>query len=86
MLSPILKSLGRAGCCCALLGPTGLAGRATQTVQYRYDEAGRLAAIDYGGGQGIIYSYDAAGNLLKRAVTRFPDSDEDLLDDRWEQQ
>ena len=42
---------------------------AQQTVQYTYDDAGRLIVADYGGGSVINYSYDDAGNLLRREVT-----------------
>jgi len=39
------------------------------TVSYTYDEAGRLARVQYSGGKSIAYTYDAAGNLLRRLVT-----------------
>jgi YD repeat-containing protein len=32
---------------------------------YSYDAAGRLVAVDYGGGSRVAYTYDAAGNLLR---------------------
>ena len=40
-----------------------------QTVNYSYDDAGRLTRVDYGGDQAISYTYDLAGNLLRREVT-----------------
>ena len=40
-----------------------------QTVNYTYDEAGRLITADYGGGKAINYTYDNAGNLLRRETT-----------------
>ncbi|HYL37556.1 MAG TPA: RHS repeat domain-containing protein [Bryobacteraceae bacterium] len=36
---------------------------------YTYDDAGRLALVDYGNGATIAYTYDQAGNLLSRTVT-----------------
>ncbi|MBP7829261.1 MAG: RHS repeat protein [Kiritimatiellae bacterium] len=39
------------------------------TIQYTYDEAGRLTRADYGGGEKIDYVYDANGNLLQRTVS-----------------
>ena len=39
------------------------------TVSYRYDDAGRLTAVDYGKGKKISYSYDNNGNLVQRNVT-----------------
>lgn len=47
---------------------SGLFARA-DSVNYRYDQAGRLAAVEYGNGSRIDYTYDAAGNLLRREVT-----------------
>ena len=47
-----------------------LAGLASfgDTVNYSYDDAGRLIKADYGNGQSISYTYDKAGNLLSRQV------------------
>ena len=65
----------------ALLVATGAAGArwdednapgAPRTVTYTYDDAGRLVSADYGEGQGIGYSYDAAGNMLQRVAYGFP--------------
>lgn len=39
------------------------------TIQYTYDDAGRLTGADYGGGASIAYVYDANGNLLQRTTT-----------------
>jgi len=39
------------------------------TLKYTYDDAGRLTQVDYGNGQAITYTYDAAGNLLSRVVS-----------------
>lgn len=36
-------------------------------VKYSYDAAGRLVRVDYGNGQGYLYSYDANGNLTARS-------------------
>ena len=38
-------------------------------VNYTYDDAGRLARVDYDSGASIVYVYDNAGNLLSRTVT-----------------
>ena len=53
-------------CCLFLLAASCLS--AQTTIQYSYDEAGRLIAADYGGGSAINYTYDASGNLLRRLV------------------
>jgi len=39
------------------------------TVNYTYDEAGRLIKVEYGNGKTIDYVYDNAGNLLQRIVS-----------------
>ena len=39
------------------------------TVNYSYDDAGRLTRVSYGSGKAILYTYDKAGNLLRRLVT-----------------
>jgi len=36
------------------------------TVSYSYDKAGRLTKMAFASGQRILYTYDAAGNILKR--------------------
>jgi YD repeat-containing protein len=41
-------------------------------VNYAYDEAGRLARVDYPSGASIMYTYDNAGNLLSRTVNKPP--------------
>jgi uncharacterized protein (TIGR03437 family) len=38
------------------------------TVQYTYDDAGRLIRAGYANGSVITYTYDKAGNLLSRVV------------------
>jgi len=45
-----------------------LASSFADTVNYSYDDAGRLIKVDYGNGQSISYTYDKAGNLLSRQV------------------
>ena len=40
----------------------------SRTVAYTYDDAGRLVAVDYGGGKIIVYTYDDAGNLLQHCT------------------
>jgi len=39
-----------------------------RTLDYVYDDAGRLKSVDYGDGSAITYTYDAGGNLLARDV------------------
>ena len=39
-------------------------------VNYAYDDAGRLARVDYPSGASIMYTYDNAGNLLSRTVSK----------------
>ncbi len=62
-----------------------------RTVNYTYDDAGRLVAVDYGGGKIIVYTYDNAGNLLQRCALTVdfnPDRTVDVADvmeaaNRW---
>jgi YD repeat-containing protein len=49
--------------------PFATAFLSADTVKYSYDDAGRLAAVDYGNGKTITYVYDNAGNLLNRTTT-----------------
>ena len=42
---------------------------ASLTVMLAYDPVRRLVGLDYGNGVTIAYTYDAAGNLLRREVT-----------------
>ena len=42
------------------------------TIDYTYDEAGRLTKVDYGDGKTVEYTYDNSGNLLERVVTEAP--------------
>jgi YD repeat-containing protein len=53
-------------CWMILLTPVWEAPAAT--IQYAYDDAGRLVRADYGGGKRITYGYDANGNSLKRTA------------------
>jgi uncharacterized protein (TIGR03437 family) len=41
---------------------------AAQTVNYTYDQAGRLSAVVYPNGTTATYAYDASGNLLRKLV------------------
>ena len=41
----------------------------SDTINYTYDEAGRLVRVTYGSGKTIFYTYDKAGSLLRRLVT-----------------
>src|SRR5438105_3478110 len=51
--------------CAALFAMSSFA----DTVGYKYDDAGRLTTVTYGNGTAIAYTYDKAGNLLRRAIT-----------------
>ncbi|MGH9672792.1 MAG: hypothetical protein ACRD44_06380 [Bryobacteraceae bacterium] len=51
-----------------LLGILMIGALQAQTVNYTYDEAGRLIRVAYPNGKTISYSYDPAGNLLRRLV------------------
>ncbi len=42
------------------------------TIEYTYDEAGRLIKADYGDGKSITYTYDNNGNLLERIIAAGP--------------
>jgi uncharacterized protein (TIGR03437 family) len=50
-----------------LLLTTGL--MVADTVNYTYDTSGRLTAVAYTNGTAIAYSYDKAGNLVRRSIT-----------------
>lgn len=58
---------------------------AEETLTYVYDSSLRLTAISMSGGKRIEYVYDSAGNVLGRTIRAFVDSDNDGLDDNWEQ-
>jgi YD repeat-containing protein len=50
-----------------LLGLTLFAASAMAgTETYSYDAAGRLIAVDYGGGVVVRYTYDKNGNILSQ--------------------
>jgi YD repeat-containing protein len=36
------------------------------TVTYTHDAAGRVTKVVYGNGKGLVYTYDANGNLVSR--------------------
>lgn len=57
---------------------------ATDTVNYSYDAAGRLVSARYNGGKNVAYTYDPTGNLTRRSITTFVDTDGDGMDDNWE--
>lgn len=55
-----------------------------ETVHYAYDEAGRLIGAQFADGSSMTYLYDATGNLLRRTIAAFVDSDGNGIDDDWE--
>ena len=57
---------------------------AGESVTYSYDAVGRLIGADYGNGRSLAYLYDPAGNLLRKSIVAFVDSDNDGLPDAWE--
>ncbi len=67
------------------------------TIDYVYDDLGRLISIDRNDGPNINFTYDSVGNVVTRAITNSPDTDgdgeanftdldddNDLLPDSWE--
>ena len=60
-----MTRLSKLGLFLLLAGPLA----AQQTIQYGYDAAGRLVSASYDNGTSIAYTYDNAGNLLRREVT-----------------
>ena len=52
-------------------------------ASFSYDSAGRLKQARYPDKR-ISYTYDAGGNLLRRSVETFVDSDRDQMEDTWE--
>lgn len=40
-----------------------------ETINYSYDNAGRLTKAEYGGGTVVEYTYDKAGNRLQKVTT-----------------
>ena len=39
-------------------------------IDYAYDDSGRISAVTYDDGSTMTFSYDAAGNLLTKTMTR----------------
>lgn len=58
-------------------------------LSFQFDAAGRLTTATFAGGQSIQYAYAPSGNLTQRQITTGgggnPDSDNDGMDDAWEQ-
>jgi YD repeat-containing protein len=57
--------------------------QADGAASFSYDSAGRLKQARYPDKR-ISYFYDAGGNLLRRTVETFVDSDLDQMEDTWE--
>lgn len=55
----------------AVVAPYAMASQALaqQTLQYTYDELGRLKNVTYPDGKQIVYRYDAAGNRTQHIVS-----------------
>lgn len=81
-LRPRQSSLRRA---CLVLLVLAIAPAAAIQISYKYDAAGRLIEVDYGGGKTIRYIYDARGNVLMREQVAFSDEDDDGMDDATEE-
>ena len=54
---------------CILVLPALFALASVGAVHYSYDQAGRLARVEYANGKSIAYTYDDAGNLMSRSIT-----------------
>jgi len=52
----------------AALVLAGAVTLAAQTVNYSYDQAGRLSSVIYPNGTTATYTYDASGNLLRKVI------------------
>ena len=70
--------------CCLLLGFSLPHTAAAFEVTYTYDTLGRLIGAEFIGTHKISYSYDKNGNLLRRQVAVWIDSDGDGLIDALE--
>ena len=51
-----------------LLFLTWAATLSAQSVNYTYDQAGRLISVVYPSGTTATYTYDASGNLLRKII------------------
>ena len=45
---------------------------AARTVNYAYDQTGRLTSVVYPNGTTATYTYDAGGNLLRKVIAAKP--------------
>jgi len=45
-----------------------LTAASAQEIRYRYDASGRLTRADLGGGRTIVYTYNSAGDLIRRVI------------------
>ena len=52
----------------SLVAATCVVTASASTVNYTYDDLGRLKTVDYGGGKIVTYDYDAAGNRTLHKV------------------
>ena len=52
-----------------LAGCLALPALAQNTVDYTFDELGRLKTVTYSNGVSVVYEYDAAGNRTQKTVT-----------------
>jgi len=77
-----LPAIAGASLALALLPP---AFAEAVSVEYFYDEAGRLVGARYDDGASeIAYLYDSAGNVLQASYSVFVDADGNRIDDQWE--
>ena len=53
------------------------AGAWARTMQYEYDELGRLTHVTYDSCTSVDYTYDAAGNITSTEVTKNTEGDAD---------
>jgi YD repeat-containing protein len=82
-----LHSAGRKLAALAVIGRMSVGLVSAGVITYTRDGGGRLTGVQYANGKAHGYTYDAAGNLARRAAT-LPgiggDSDGDGLPDDWE--
>ena len=63
-------AVGSAAVASGALALVGSGFNAQSTVVYEYDGLNRISRAIYGDGTVVEYQYDAAGNLLRTAVTK----------------
>lgn len=70
--NPFSSAAARAVSVTVILLSTSLSSVVGQTVNYGYDQAGRLTSVTYPNGSSATYTYDASGNLLRKVIAGAP--------------